>query len=294
MLLYNPYVNTKFEIARDIKLAREALDLTQEKICEILGVNVRTIQRIEAHEDFDLNKENKERFYSFVFSRIEGFNKLRCEIRKEVLKPDEVLLFHGSKNGIEGSINPKKSSPLNDFGQGFYAGETYEQSVTYICESPESSAYLFRLKKSDLTFKTYGANLDWLLAVGYNRGMLNDYLGHPLLKKAVEESEKYDVIIAPIADNRMFVIIDQFLEGEITDQQCIHCLAATHIGSQYVLKTKKACDKLKMLEHFYICQDEKKKFSEIRTKEASNAEAKVRLARSEYQGKGKYIVKILC
>ena len=143
MLLYNPYVNTKFEIARDIKLAREALDLTQEKICEILGVNVRTIQRIEACEEFDLGKENKERFYSFVFSKIEGFNKLKSELRKEELKANQVLLFHGSKAGIEGAIDPGKSSLLNDFGRGFYVGETYEQSATFICDSAEDRLIYF-------------------------------------------------------------------------------------------------------------------------------------------------------
>ena len=294
MILYNPYVNTKFEIARDIKLAREALDLTQEKICGILGVNVRTIQRIEACKDFDLSKENKERFYSFVFSKIEGFNKLRCEIRKEVLKPNETLLFHGSKSGIEGSINPKKSSPINDFGQGFYAGETYEQSATFICDSAEGSTYLFRLNTEGLSCKKYGTDLEWLLTVGYYRRMLEDYRDNPRLKKAVEESESYDLIIAPIADNRMFAIIDQFLRGYTTDKQCIHCLAATHIGSQYVLKTKKACNKFKMLEHFYLCQEEKKKFREIQKKEVSNAEAKVKLAFREYMGKGKTIDDILC
>ncbi len=277
-----------------MKIAREALGLTQERIAETIGVSARTIRRIEACEDFELSEESKERFYSFVFGKLEGFNKLKSEIRKEVLKSDEVLLFHGSKQGIVGSVDPKKSSPFNDFGQGFYAGESYEQSATFVCDIPKGSVYLFRLEKTGLTFKTYGVDLDWLLVVGYNRGMLNGYLGHPLLEKAVKESESCDVILAPIADNRMFVIIDQFLQGEITDQQCIHCLAATHFGRQYVVKSDEACTKLKMLERFYICKDEKRKFDEVKGKEAANGEAKVNLARSEYLGKGKYIQTILC
>ena len=294
MILYNPYVNTKFEIARDIKIAREALGLSQEKIASVLEVNVRTVRRIESLEEFELNKASKERFYSFVFGKIEGFNKLKSEIRKETLKPNEALLFHGSKREIEGGIDPKKGSAINDFGQGFYMGEAYEQSVAYVCDNPESSVYLFRLKTEGLALKTYVASIDWLLIVGYNRGMLDLYRDHPLLRKAVSESEECDLIIAPIADNRMFLIIDQFLQGEITDQQCIHCLAATHIGSQYVLKTRKGCRKLKMLERFYICKEERNKFDGNRKKEASNADAKVRLARSEYLGKGKYIQQILC
>lgn len=40
----------------------------------------------------------------------------------------------------------------------------------------------------------------------------------------------------------MFRIIDSFIEGEITDEQCIHCLAATNLGLQYVFKTKKCLE----------------------------------------------------
>jgi len=34
----------------------------------------------------------------------------------------------------------------------------------------------------------------------------------------------------------MFEIIDSFIEGEITDVQCQHCLSATNLGKQYSKK----------------------------------------------------------
>ena len=32
-----------------------------------------------------------------------------------------------------------------------------------------------------------------------------------------------------------FEIIDRFIDGEITDVQCQHCLSATNLGKQYVI-----------------------------------------------------------
>lgn len=87
-----------------------------------MEVSVRAVRRIESLEEFELNKASKERFYSFVFGKIEGFNKLKSEIRKEALKPNEPLLFHGSKQGIEGGIDPKKSSAMHDFGRNLKRG----------------------------------------------------------------------------------------------------------------------------------------------------------------------------
>ena len=66
-----------------------------------------------------------------------------------------------------------------------------------------------------------------------------------------------DVIIAPIADNRMFDIINEFVENEITDEQCRHALAATNLGYQYVLKTVKAVDSISYLQEMYVCNKEK-------------------------------------
>lgn len=73
-----------------------------------MEVSVRAVRRIESLEEFELNKASKERFYSFVFGKIEGLSKLKSEIRKEALKPNEPLLFHGSKQGIEGGIIRKR------------------------------------------------------------------------------------------------------------------------------------------------------------------------------------------
>ena len=71
-----------------------------------------------------------------------------------------------------------------------------------------------------------------MMTIAYYRGTLGSYENHPLIRKLVNDVEGNDYIIAPIADNRMYQIINSFIEGEITDQQCMHCLASTNLGKQ--------------------------------------------------------------
>ena len=48
-----------------------------------------------------------------------------------------------------------------------------------------------------------------------------------------------DLIIAPIADNRMFTIMGQFANGDITDIEAQHALLTSRLGKQYVFKPPK-------------------------------------------------------
>lgn len=91
----------------------------------------------------------------------------------------------------------------------------------------------------------------------------------------------------------MFQIINSFIEGEITDEQCKHCLAATNLGRQYVFITDKAVRNLKILERGYISGSERRFYTQAKSDEAKLGEDKVKLARRQYRGKGKYIDDIL-
>lgn len=74
--------------------------------------------------------------------------------------------------------------------------------------------------EQDLTCRKYEVNQNWMLTIAYYRGTLDEYKDHPIVKNLVEQSGNCDYIIAPIADNRMFQIINSFIGGEITDEQC--------------------------------------------------------------------------
>lgn len=91
----------------------------------------------------------------------------------------------------------------------------------------------------------------------------------------------------------MFQIINSFIEGELTDKQCKHCLAATNLGMQYIFVSEKAVSQVKLIECCYISQNEREDYKNIRLEESKLGANKVKLARKQYRGKGRYIDEIL-
>lgn len=280
----------EYSFASDLKSIREMLSITQNELANEIGVEQVTISRNELGIT---NPSNSlmEKIYSYAFSKGININKLKEMLWRE--ETETKLLFHGSKKEIEGEIDIKKGRINNDFGQGFYVGESYEQAISYVSNYNNSSIYYISFDDRDLSCKKYNVNQEWMFTIAYYRGTLDKYNNHPLINKIINESRNYDYIIAPIADNRMFHIINLFTSGELTDEQCKHCLAATNLGMQYVLKTSKAACRTKILERGYIPNNEREYYQNIKTNDALLGDNKVKLARIQYRGKGKYIDEIL-
>ena len=68
-----------------------------------------------------------------------------------------------------------------------------------------------------------------------------------------------DMIIGYIANDRMFVVLDRFFNGEITDMALIKSLSALKLGKQYVPLTEKACKKIKILNEHDLTGDDRDK-----------------------------------
>ena len=186
------------------------------------------------------------------------------------------MLFHGAKSEITGEIDIYRGRSNNDFGQGFYTGESYEQAISFVSGFEHSSVYYIRFNDTSLKCKRYKVDKE-----------------HPTIKMLAEQSRVCDYIIAPIADNRMFQIINSFINGEITDEQCKHCLAATNLGMQYIFISEKAVSQAKLIERCYISDNEREYYKNIRLEDAKLGDNKVKLARRQYRGKGLYIDEIL-
>ena len=278
----------EYNVSKDVNIMRILLDLSQEDLANILGVDKISISRLETGKN-ELSEKSLKELYNYIYSKKIYLNKLKSMMFKENLNETEVLLFHGAKTIINGKIDLKYSKSNNDFGKGFYCGETYEQSVSFISEFENSSVYLLKLKKEDLKYKTYTLNRDWLMLVAYFRGVLKDITNLRFIEKELIEIENLDYIIAPIVDNRMFEIISLFIEGIITDEQCIHCLVASNLGNQYVLLSKKAVERREVLERLYISNNERKEILSTKKAEKKINHDKVKLAMIEYKNKGKYI-----
>lgn len=284
---------SNFEVYDDLEIMRELLGLTIEALAEKIGVTSMTIRRWRTNED-QISAPNLKSIYELAFSKGIRLNKIKEQLfREECTDANKVILFHGAKNCIEGELSIEKSKKGNDFGKGFYCGESLEQSAMFVANYPDSSLYIMEFDRSDLNFVKLNVDRDWMLMIAYFRNKLGDYGKHPIVINLLDKLKNIDYIIAPIADNRMFEIIDSFIDGEITDIQCQHCLSATNLGNQYVFVTQKALDRVKILRHCYLTQAEKKYYLSSRQDEAKISNDKVKIARKMYRGQGEYIEDIL-
>ena len=281
-----------FELCADIEIVMELLGITASDIAGNIGVTSTTISRWRKNEE-NVTISNLNAFYNFAFNKGIRLNKIKEQLFKEDCPTNSTILFHGAKTYIDGQISIEKSKNTNDFGRGFYCGESLEQSAMFVANYPESSLYILDFDKSKLKYTQLNVDRDWMLLIAYFRNKLNDYLGHPIIANLLSKLEGVDYIIAPIADNRMFEIIDSFIDGEITDVQCQHCLSATNLGNQYVFITDKSLKQLKVLRHCYLAPDEKDYYLTSKKEESRIGNDKVKIARKQYRGQGDYIEDIL-
>ena len=282
-----------FRIDEDVKLIRELLNLSQKQFAEKIGVDAITVARWETGK-MDANENNIEKIYTFAFNNNIFINEIKAQLYYEDLtNENKLVLYHGAKNIIEGNIDIEHSKNNNDFGKGFYCGESFEQSSLFVSGFDTSSVYILSFNPQNLSSIEYKVNQEWMLTIAYFRGRLSGYEDHSIIKKLINKLEDIDYLVAPIADNRMFRIIDSFIEGEITDEQCIHCLAATNLGFQYVFKTERALSQVKIVERCYLCSKEKEKYQIKRLEDNKVGDTKIKTARRQYRGQGQYIDDIL-
>lgn len=281
-------------VKKELLLLCETRNFDDDKLGVELGVTTETINNWKNNKK-EIDEINLENLYSFAYSKNVKFNLLFEQLLiEEYSKKDVIVLFHGAKKQFMLPIDIQKNSKSNnDFGMGFYLGSSFEQAANYISYLDVNNVYAFKLDMKDLKIKKFDVDNEWMLAIAYYRGWLEEYKDNPLIKRIVKKVEESDVIIAPIADNRMFDIIGEFVDNTITDEQCKHALAATNLGHQYVLKSNKSIQQVTLLKEMYVCKKEKEYCTNQRMTLSNNGFQKVKLARIEYKNKGEYLEELL-
>lgn len=241
----------------------------------------------------EVPREVIEKIYNFCYSHNIFVNDIIWIQTKEELPNGEILLAHGSRKNIKGNIRLDASGDSNDFANGFYCGESLKQAGMFISNEPESSLYTVRFNPKDLKAAKFNVSTNWMLAVAYFRETIDDYKNSPRIKNIISKINECDYIIAPIADNRMFQIIDAFTEGQITDAQCKYALSYTNLGYQFVFKNQKALDNLEVLNHLYLCNNEKNRYNISNQEESTTSLNKAIIARKKFTNVGNYINGIL-
>ncbi len=282
-----------FDYKKDIDYVKILRNLSDDDLASFINVSRLTLIRWINGSKIP-TYENLETMYCNFFDNNFDFNQLKEEIYRSKVQNNHQILFHGAKTEIVGSPSIEYSDNNKDFGKGFYLGESLKQSASFVSNYPFSSIYIFDFDKSNVNIKEYTVSEEWMILIAYFRGKLNQYKYSQYLKKILDNLKNVDVVIAPIADNTMYIILNDFIDGKITDLQTINALSANRLGKQYVfLNDEIITNNLKMLERCFYCKKERDQYKKIKEKENEVGKNKVKIALREYAGKGKYIEELL-
>lgn len=232
-----------------LKHIRTFSNMSQAEFAEYLNVSFATVNRWENERAipnklaqskiYDFCKKNGVPVYDMILQRIQN------AAQAVELEAGRVLLYHGSKSGIEGAIEPKSRKQC-DFGKGFYMGTDPSQALTLICDYEKSKLYLVSIDTRQLAMLDVPADIDWAMLVAYNRGRMERISGTPFYNKYRDMVASKDLIVGSIANDRMFYVIDNFFIGNVTDSALVHSLAALQLGRQYVAVSQKGCDAVRI------------------------------------------------
>ena len=279
-------INCEYKIREDIGFIMEAEGINKLELSESTGISRSTLDSIE--KKGAAANEVCEKLYSYIYEKKYRLNSVKEELIKE--KYGNVL-FHGSKYGLS-DVTVFGSRDNCDFGNGFYLGQTYNQALSFVCEYDKASVYSFKYSFDGLKIDEFDCSLDWMLAICYFRGTIKKYAQSGKVLQIIKRIEDADVVIAPIADNKMFYVMSQFAEGEINADVALHSLSASGLGLQYIIKTEKALKKCIPIEKYYLSVPEREDCRKKLIERGYEIDTKLKLAKREFK-EGLYIEELL-
>ena len=166
-------------------------------------------------------------------------------------------LYHGFKDRI---VKPLfgAGKPNNDYGLGFYCTESEELAKEWaVAKDHDGWANVYSLEDGDLTVLNLNSGqyciLHWLAVLLENRQFETEY-GLPseaksyLTTRFAVPYKEADVIIGYRADDSYFTFAQDFISGTISYSQLATAMRLGHLGDQYVLKSRKAFDRIEYVE----------------------------------------------
>lgn len=296
-ICYSKFNGEKYmaiSLSEDLEKVKVLLNYTNTDFSTDLNINRSTLIRWLKEENYP-NKMTLNYIYSFIYSKGINLNLIDEELYKSKASSNTLILFHGSKSEITGKIKIDNINNDMDFGEGFYLTEAVNDAIRSISNFPDSLLYIIKIDNVDqLNIKKFTISIEWLFLISFFRGKLNEYTNSAYLKNLLKSIENIDIIIAPIADNSMYTIINEFIEGGITDKQCINALSANRLGKQVVILNNRTLDEnVKVIKESFICTEEKRHYEMEKESDRNIGKAKMILAKRKYAGIGKYIEEIL-
>lgn len=244
-----------------IKQIRKYAGLNQTEMAKKIGVRFATINRWENGRSQPTRLAQESLFALCEDYDVPVYDMIMQKIKREVaslkVEKGRVLLYHGSKSGLVGKIAPISREKC-DFGKGFYMGTTPEQPLTLICDFEESKFYVLSIDTRELTTTEIPTDIDWAMIVAYHRGKMERIKGSRFYSKYSSMIGNNDLAIGSIANDRMFFVIDNFFQENITDIALVSSLSALKLGMQYVAFTEKACESIRIEKEIELSFFEKR------------------------------------
>ncbi len=164
-----------------------------------------------------------------------------------------MTLYHGSNESFT-TIDLSRTSAAKEFGRGFYLTDSRECAekaalervargggVGYILVFEFDESALSRLKAR----RFYRPCGDWALFVLANRRLDTSVPDHNC-------DCRYDVVIGPVVDDRIFLQFRRFERGISTVAEFVRVLSDGESHTQYSFHTEDALRALKYLETYNV------------------------------------------
>ena len=165
-------------------------------------------------------------------------------------------LYHGSCDIIEKPVFGK-GKKYNDYGLGFYCTDSLEMAKeSGVSHDKDGYANCYELdcdglRILDLNDPQY-CILHWLAVLLENRefdvpSALALEAKEYILKNFAVDYKDYDAIIGYRADDSYFSFAQDFINGTISYRQLNNAMHLGKLGQQFVLKSKKAFDRIRFI-----------------------------------------------
>lgn len=279
-----------------LKKIRKHTGLSQQEMANEMDVSFATVNRWENGRATP-NRLAQISLYEFCKRRdVPVYEMMMEQIRRKTGSipgcEGRVLLYHGSKSGIEGEIAPL-SRPRCDFGKGFYMGTDIMQSLTLTCDYEDSRAYILSLDMKDLVCLEFTEDMDWAMIIAYNRGKMDSIRGSAFHSKYMNRLAETDLAIGGIADDRLFYVLDNYFKGVITDEALVKSLSALKLGKQYVALSQKACDNIRIEKEIDLSYLERMAIKEKAEENRAIGKERADEIARKYRREGEYFDELL-
>lgn len=182
-----------------------------------------------------------------------------------------MILYHGSYTKIE-KPDLQHSRENIDFGMGFYLSSDVEMAKKWACAKKNSVVSVYEVDLKRISTHQFGLDYEWLDYVKANRRDSGDSF-----------YDKFDMLIGPTADDKLFNTLQEYLDGTITSEQAIEYLNIAGFSNQYVFKNEKAIRlSCKYLDSIEIIGEEKWRIRQSASLERADALKKLKEAKRYY------------